>query len=47
MKEFRPLNLGAMRLEKGRGLLTLRALEIPGKQVMDVRLVTLTLKEDK
>jgi len=45
MKEFHPLNLGTMRLEKGRGLLTLRALEIAGKQVMDVRLVTLTLSK--
>ena len=44
LKEFHPLSLGTMRLEKGRGLLTLRALEIPGKSVMDVRLVTLTLK---
>jgi hypothetical protein len=45
MKEFRPLALGTMRLEKGRGPLTLRALEIPGKQVMDVRQVTLTLRK--
>ena len=44
MKEFRPLNLGTMRLEKGRGLLTLKALEIPGKTVMDVRAVNLTLQ---
>jgi arylsulfatase A-like enzyme len=44
MKEFRPLNLGTMHLDKGRGLLTLRALEIPGRQVMDVRLIALTLK---
>ena len=43
LKEFRPLNLGTMHLEPGRGLLTLKALRIPGKQVMDVRLVTLTL----
>ncbi len=43
MKEFRPLNLGTMRLEQGRGLLTLRALTVAGKQVMDVRLITLTL----
>jgi hypothetical protein len=42
MKEFRPLNLGTMRLDRGRGLLTLRALTVAGKQVMDVRLVTLT-----
>lgn len=44
MKQFRPLNLGTMLLAKGRGLLTLRALEIPGRSVMDVRLVKLTLK---
>ena len=45
MKEFRPLQLGTMRLEKGRGLLTLQALEIPGASVMEVRQVTLTLKK--
>lgn len=44
MKEFRPLNAGTMRLEKGRGALTLRALQVPGAQVMDVRKVTLTLR---
>jgi hypothetical protein len=43
MKEFRPLRLGVIRLERGRGLLTLRALEIPGESVMDVRRVNLTL----
>lgn len=43
MKEFRPLELGVMKLEKGRGPLTLRALEIPGQSVMHVRQVTLTL----
>jgi hypothetical protein len=43
MKEFRPLSLGQIDLEKGIGPLTLRALEIPGKSVMDVRRVTLTL----
>jgi hypothetical protein len=43
MKEFRTLELGVMRLEKGAGPLTLRALDIPGKNVMDVRRVTLTL----
>lgn len=45
MKEFRVLNLGTMHLDKGRGALTLRALEIPGKSVMEVRLVRLTLKK--
>jgi hypothetical protein len=44
MKEFRPLSLGTMRLERGRGLLTLRALKVAGRQVMDVRLITLTLR---
>jgi hypothetical protein len=43
MKEFRPLPLGEMQLSRGEGTLTLRALEIPGKSVMDVRRVTLTL----
>lgn len=45
MKEFHPLHLGPMHLRKGRGLLTLRTLEIPGKSVMEVRMVTLTLKK--
>jgi arylsulfatase A-like enzyme len=44
LKEFRPLALGRIQLERGRGLLTLRALEIPGGYVMDVRRVNLTLK---
>lgn len=43
MKEFRPLKLGAITLEKGQAPLTLRALEIAGQSVMDVRRVTLTL----
>jgi arylsulfatase A-like enzyme len=43
MKEFRPLKLGEVKLEKGQGPLTLRALEIHGKSVMDVRRVTLKL----
>ena len=45
MKEFRPLKLGEITLQKGQAPLTLRALEIPGKSVMDVRRVTLTLLE--
>ncbi len=43
VKDFLPLDLGIFRLEKGRGLLTLRALNVPGKRVMDVRAVLLTL----
>jgi hypothetical protein len=47
MKEFRGLNVGTMRLDKGRGLLTLRAIEIPRQYVMDVRQVNLTLRSAK
>ncbi len=43
MKEFRTLDLGKVRLAKGRGVLALRALEVPGKSVMDLRRLTLTL----
>jgi hypothetical protein len=43
MKEFRTLPLGTLALDAGEGPLTLRALELPGKSVMDVRRVTLTL----
>ena len=43
VKDFQPLDLGLFRLEKGRGLLTLHALDVPGRRVMDVRAVLLTL----
>lgn len=43
MKVFHTLNLGQVSFAAGVGPLTLRALEIPGKSVMDVRRVTLTL----
>ena len=43
MKEFRTLKLGEMTLAAGQGSLILRAIDIPGKSVMDVRRVTLTL----
>ena len=43
MKEFHTLKLGAIALPSGQGSLTLRALNIPGQSVMDVRRVTLTL----
>jgi arylsulfatase A-like enzyme len=45
MKDFKPLKVGTMQLDKGRGLLTLQATQIPGSQVMDVRGITLTLRE--
>jgi hypothetical protein len=43
VKEFRPLRLGTMHLEKGRGPLQLRALAMPGSQVMEVRAVELRM----
>jgi hypothetical protein len=43
VKDFKPLPLGTLDLQPGRGLLTLKALSVPGKQVMDVRLILLTL----
>ena len=44
MKDFKPFSLGTIELQPGRGLLTLRALKIPGHQVMDVRALLLTLQ---
>lgn len=45
VKDFKPLRLGSFLLKPGRGMLTLRALNVPGKQVMDVRMVVLTLRQ--
>ncbi len=45
VKDFRPLRLGVSRLEKGRGELTLRAIDVAGEHVMDVRAVALTLSK--
>ena len=42
VKDFRPIEIGTMRLDSDRGFLTLKALEIPGSEVMDVRLLMLT-----
>ncbi|MFN0102036.1 MAG: arylsulfatase [Bryobacteraceae bacterium] len=42
VKAFRPLGLGRIQLDKGRGAMTLRATDIPGKQVADVRYLILT-----
>ncbi|MBN2473211.1 MAG: arylsulfatase [Pirellulales bacterium] len=46
VKDFKPLKLGAIRLEAGRGELTLRAVEMPGSQVMDFRLLMLSRARD-
>ena len=43
VKDFKPLRLGVVELPRGRGALTLRAMEIPGDGVIEVRAVTLTL----
>lgn len=45
LKDFRPMTLGRVRLEKGCGPLALRAIEIPGAQVMDLRRLVVTLVE--
>ena len=39
VKDFKPLDLGVISLKKGIGTLTLQALDIPGSQVMDFRLL--------
>lgn len=39
VKDFKPLDLGVIHLEKGPGVLELKALNIPGEQVMEVRLL--------
>ncbi|WP_439481369.1 arylsulfatase [Cyclobacterium plantarum] len=39
VKDFKPIPMGRIKLEKGRSKLVLKALEIPGDQVMDLRLL--------
>ncbi|MBI1354071.1 MAG: sulfatase-like hydrolase/transferase [Acidobacteria bacterium] len=41
VKDFKPLELGELDLPAGRGTLTLKALDVAGKQVADVRFVML------
>ena len=41
VKNFKSMPLGSIHLEKGNGVLTLKALEIAGSQVMDFRLLML------
>jgi arylsulfatase A-like enzyme len=45
VKDFKPLKLGLMDLQPGKGELTLRALKVPGSHVMDVRMVVMTLQK--
>jgi arylsulfatase A-like enzyme len=44
VKDFRPLRLGGLRLDKGRGQLRLGSLDIVGKQVIDVHSLVLNLR---
>lgn len=46
MKEFRAMPLGTLRMQKGRGLLTLRATSIKGAHVAEVRQLNLTLRPE-
>ncbi len=41
VKTFEPMHVGTVHLKKGRGELALRATDIPGTQVMEVRLLNL------
>lgn len=43
VKDFKPLRLGKIRLERGRGVLKLDAVEKPGKHVIDVHSIDLLL----
>lgn len=44
VKDFKPWPAGVIPLEPGRGPLKVRALNVPGQQVMELRMVELTLK---
>ncbi|MHC4251258.1 MAG: sulfatase-like hydrolase/transferase [Planctomycetota bacterium] len=46
VKSFKTMPLGALAMEKGRGTLTLRAVDIPGRKAMDVRYVMLRRLEE-
>ena len=41
VKDFKPLTIGTIHLTKGKSILTLKATNIPGSQVMDFRLMML------
>jgi hypothetical protein len=41
VKDFAPLDLGSLELPAGEGTLELRALEIPGRQALEVRMLLL------
>lgn len=41
VKDFRPMKMGTICLKEGQGKLILKALEIPGKQAFDLKMITL------
>jgi arylsulfatase A-like enzyme len=41
VKEFKPFKMGIIHLEQGKGILELKAIDIPGSHVMDFRLLML------
>jgi arylsulfatase A-like enzyme len=45
VKDFKPMHLGTIQLTPGRTFVTLKALDIPGSQVMDLRLLLFTKNE--
>ena len=42
VKDFKAMQVGEIYLEKGEATLSLTALDIPGSQVMDLRLIVFT-----
>ena len=47
VKDFKAMKLGTLQLPKGKGELTLSALDMPGKQVMDFRLIMFTRRNSQ
>ena len=47
VKDFRPMRLGVITLKSGRGHLVLKALDVKGAQVADIRYVELTRSSRK
>lgn len=44
-KDFKPMDMGVLKLDKGLGILTLKSLDIKGSEVMDFRLIMLNRVE--
>ena len=41
VKDFKPISMGTLNLKQGKGVLTLKALKIPGKTALEFRLLML------